>query len=144
MKSRVVILIAVWIAMWVAFHFGHPIGYVIVVVGLAATVAIAVEDLREEPLEEDRREQALRIGQCSSGSPMYSMFASGQSASEKATRLVPSWLWRMRFESWACQESRYTYSDTTRGRRPCTPSLAFSPRTSACSNRCIEASASEK
>lgn len=49
MNQRVVILIAAWIAMGFAFHFQHAFGYTIVLLGLAATFALAVEDLRTEP-----------------------------------------------------------------------------------------------
>ena len=48
MNLRICILLGAWVAMWFAFHFGHPVGYLIVLVGFAASVAIAAEDLREE------------------------------------------------------------------------------------------------
>ena len=46
--------------------------------------------------------------------------------------------------SWACLESHCTSSGTTRGPRPCTPTLGFSPRTSTCSNLCVRARASKR
>jgi hypothetical protein len=43
MNSRVFILFAAWIAVGVAFYLGHPIGYTVILLGLAASVAIAEE-----------------------------------------------------------------------------------------------------
>jgi hypothetical protein len=66
---------------------------------------------------------------------MYSMSSFGPDASGRAMRFAPSLLWKMRFEGSAYAESRCTSSDTIKGRRPCTPGLAFSPRTLLYSNR---------
>ncbi|HXX83550.1 MAG TPA: hypothetical protein VEN29_06160 [Casimicrobiaceae bacterium] len=49
MNLRICILLGAWIAMWFAFHFAHPLGYAIAVLGLAASVAIAAEELSDEP-----------------------------------------------------------------------------------------------
>ena len=49
MNPRICILLGAWIAMWFAFHFAHPVGYAIAVLGLAASVAIAAEELSNEP-----------------------------------------------------------------------------------------------
>jgi hypothetical protein len=43
MNGRVFILFAAWIAVGVAFYLGHPIGYTVILIGLAASVAIAEE-----------------------------------------------------------------------------------------------------
>ena len=43
MNGRVFILFAAWIAVGVAFYLGHPIGYTVILLGLAASVAIAEE-----------------------------------------------------------------------------------------------------
>ena len=48
MNERVYVLFAAWIAVGVAFYFSHPIGYTVILVGLAATIALAEEDLRDE------------------------------------------------------------------------------------------------
>jgi len=64
-----------------------------------------------------------------------SMSAFGRSASARGTRSAPLLIWKTRFEGSTYPESRCMSSGATKRRRPCTPSLAFSPRTSACSNR---------
>jgi hypothetical protein len=43
MNGRVFILFAAWIVVGVAFYLGHPIGYTVILLGLAASVAIAEE-----------------------------------------------------------------------------------------------------
>ena len=45
MNGRVFILFAAWIAVGVAFYLSHPIGYAVILIGLAASVAIAEENL---------------------------------------------------------------------------------------------------
>ena len=49
MKLGICILLRAWIAMSFAFYFAHPLGYAIAILGLAASVAIAAEELSNEP-----------------------------------------------------------------------------------------------
>lgn len=48
MNERICSLFAAWIAVGVVFYLGHPIVYAVILIGLAATIAIAREDLRDE------------------------------------------------------------------------------------------------
>lgn len=59
MNLRICILLGAWIAMWFAFHFAHPLGYAIAILGLAASVAIAAEELSDEPRSRRRAKATL-------------------------------------------------------------------------------------
>jgi hypothetical protein len=61
MNSLFVISILSWVGMWFASHLGHPIGYVIPLIGLAATVAIALE-ARSPQAETEAIEPTARYG----------------------------------------------------------------------------------
>lgn len=65
MHGRVFILFAAWIAVGVAFHFGHPIAYTVIVIGLAASIAIAAENL----LEDDPAVSVDRVARPAHGQP---------------------------------------------------------------------------
>jgi hypothetical protein len=90
MNSRIIVLIGAWIAMWFAFHFGHPIGYAVVVIGLAASIAIAAEELRDVPSAVHERQPAITLDKVSiSTTPLPRARARGTSGKD-----VPSPVFR--------------------------------------------------
>lgn len=63
MNSRIYILFAAWIAVGVAFYFAHPIAYSVILIGSAASISIAAEDLRDAYTGEQSREAVASRGQ---------------------------------------------------------------------------------